>query len=226
LPIEKLFADSATSLAVFKAPTSSLSVAELANSSRLVPGQKMVVVTNGASSFSARFLETHVTVAQGDEHSLYEADQPRRTFGIQEVGALIPGQAIVTLSGEVAGLWDGSAIVSADIIRTASTLFFDNSLQVRRPLFGFAYRTITKAEGQVLTLPQGTLVTRLTAGGPAVAAGLTEGDIIIQLNDTRVDEGMQLEPLLERIKPGDQVRLTLVRNRVPVTVVLTAGEMR
>ncbi len=233
VPITALYVDPGTNLMFFKANVNSVTVAPFAGSRNLVPGQKVVVLENGLSSFTARFAETWVSRAQSDNLQVLSSDRPARSFGIQNVGALTPGQAVLTLDGEVAGLWDGSALVSSDALKADIDSFFSNGNAIRRPVFGFSYRAVTKAESSTLNVPQGAVIAKadvatpaVVANSPAAAAGLQEGDYIVQINDTKIIEGVLVEEVLARIKPGDLVALTVVRNKQTLILNLTAGEIK
>ncbi len=229
-PITALYSDPATTMVIFKINASGLNVSSFANSARIAPGQKLAMLANSATSFDARFSQTYVTASQGDTQRVFFSDQPSRSFGLQGVGSLAPGEVVITMDGEIAGMWDGATVMSSDVIRTATTNFFNNPTKFSRPVFGFYYRKVTAGESNTLSIPQGALVTKpdaatpaVVAGSPAATAGLQEGDIVIQLNDTKVDETVMLEELLEKTKPGDQVALTVVRNKKQVSVVILAG---
>lgn len=53
-------------------------------------------------------------------------------------------------------------------------------------------------------------VASVLADGPAYKAGVVAGDVVLAINGERV-KGADLKPVLERIKPGDAVRLYLFR---------------
>ena len=62
-------------------------------------------------------------------------------------------------------------------------------------------------------LPPGVLVTRLDRGGPAATAGLQAGDTVIAINNTRVESARDLRDQLLGYRPGNVVRLTVLRDR-------------
>ena len=70
-------------------------------------------------------------------------------------------------------------------------------------------------------------VRRVTPGGPAKRAGVREGDLVATINGERVDFGDELEFLLflaER-RPGERLRVGLVRNGQPATIIVTLGKL-
>jgi S1-C subfamily serine protease len=232
LPIQSLHLDPATNLVVFKAAANGIGVASLVESKNLVPGQKVVLLSSGLTNFTAKFAQSHVSSSQNDNARVFFSDRVTRNYGVQTTSSLIPGGAIVTLDGAVAGLWDGGAVIASDAIKVASDNFLANKV-IRRPSFGFYYRTVTLAESNTLNVPQGFVVTKpdtstaaIVAGSPAAVAGLQEGDYIIQVNEAKLDGSTSLEEYLEKVKPGDVVSLTLARNRQTLILNVTAGELK
>jgi S1-C subfamily serine protease len=231
--IQQVWDDPASDLVMFKVSATNLPVVVLANSKNLQSGQKIIFASNSLRNFYARFAESHITQQQLDvPNQIFDANLPSRTFGAQNPGAIVPGEAIVTLDGDVAGLWDGKQVVPADRINNLANAFFGGNGKVLRPQYGFFYRMISSSESEALSLPQGALVTprdatapAIVPAGPAAKAGLQPGDVITQAGDSRVDENTILEEILERAKPGDQIRLTVVRNRNQITLTITPTEL-
>ena len=64
----------------------------------------------------------------------------------------------------------------------------------------------------------GVLVTRLDRSGPAARAGVARGDVIVAIEGVYVQDARDLRERLLRYRPGDTVRLTLLRDRGEQTV--------
>jgi PDZ domain-containing secreted protein len=62
-------------------------------------------------------------------------------------------------------------------------------------------------------VPLGVLVIRLDRSGPAAAAGIRSDDTITALNGAQVESARDLRDQLLRYRPGDVVRLTVLRER-------------
>jgi 2-alkenal reductase len=58
----------------------------------------------------------------------------------------------------------------------------------------------------------------------AAQAGLREGDIILAVNDQRLDGTVSLRQLLLQYRPGDTVELTILRDGQEQRVSVTLGE--
>jgi serine protease Do len=69
----------------------------------------------------------------------------------------------------------------------------------------------------------GVLVTSVTEGGPAAAAGLKAGDVITAVDGEKVDETGDISNIVNRKKEGD-VTLTVIRNRSQQTIRVTPKE--
>jgi len=59
---------------------------------------------------------------------------------------------------------------------------------------------------------QGALVTEVTEGSPAEAAGIKAGDTIIAIDGTSVTADDEPQALIGRHRPGDTVRITVLTN--------------
>ena len=58
---------------------------------------------------------------------------------------------------------------------------------------------------------EGIKVNHVAEGSPASSAGIQEHDILLRLNDQILVEPQQLKTLVKMHKPGDEVRITLLR---------------
>ncbi|HEY2573543.1 MAG TPA: PDZ domain-containing protein, partial [Verrucomicrobiaceae bacterium] len=64
----------------------------------------------------------------------------------------------------------------------------------------------------------GAIVTGITPGSPAQKAGLLEGDIIAQYNGVSFESERDFLRLVGRAKPGQTVRLTVLRKNEAMTI--------
>jgi hypothetical protein len=72
---------------------------------------------------------------------------------------------------------------------------------------------------QGMTLKIGTLI----KDGPAHKAGIKPGDTIIKLGDVKVSKLEELAKVLEKYKPGDTAKVTVERDKKPVTIEVKLG---
>jgi len=76
-----------------------------------------------------------------------------------------------------------------------------------------------------VTAREGVLVTDVMKAGPAETAGLRPGDVITELADGKITEVPDLQKRVAAHAPGESLTLTVVRDRKPVAVRITLGEM-
>jgi S1-C subfamily serine protease len=72
---------------------------------------------------------------------------------------------------------------------------------------------------------EGVLVADVMKGGPAEAAGLRAGDVIVELDGTKIREVPDLQRRVAAVTPGETVKLRLVREGQPQRLDVRIGEM-
>ena len=85
---------------------------------------------------------------------------------------------------------------------------------VKRPWLGIIGLTLTREIARYYGLPvnRGVLVTRIAEDSPAEAAGMAEGDIILELGRVETDKIEDLVNEIQRRKIGAIVRILALRN--------------
>ena len=85
---------------------------------------------------------------------------------------------------------------------------------VKRPWLGIVGLTLTREISRYYGLPvnRGVLVTRIADGSPAEAAGMAEGDIILEIGKTETNKIEDLVNEIQRRKVGDVERILALRN--------------
>ena len=84
-----------------------------------------------------------------------------------------------------------------------------NDLQSRQIWIGISFDT----------LDEGLELTRVFEGSPAEAAGLLRGDIVTMIGSRRVSD----EAVFSSLNIGERVKVSLLRDDQPLTVLLTVG---
>ena len=79
------------------------------------------------------------------------------------------------------------------------------------PTFGWSVAPITATIAAEFGLPAGMFVRTLTAGGPAAAAGITDGDVITEVGGHPATDEDTLTRIALAHKTGDQVAVTYHR---------------
>lgn len=115
--------------------------------------------------------------------------------------------------------------VSSDTVRQIADELIKNG-RVERGRIGVVYSLLSPRQAQTLGLSastSGALVSEVLSGSPAASAGLRPNDVITKVNDQALDEEHPLATVMLRYRPGDKVRLTVVRDGTERTLELTLG---
>ncbi len=129
--------------------------------------------------------------------------------------------AIVSKSGGYAGI--GFAIPS-DMVRHIMNQIIDNGT-VTRGFLGVALQPLDQdmADAFGLERPEGALVAEVVKGSPADKAGLKQGDIILQYDNTPVKTIGSFRNEISMIKPGSTIKLKVNRNGKILNIPVTLG---
>ena len=177
--------------------------------------QRGLDMAQGAGRFSlVDLIQTDAAISPGNSGGAL-VDVQGRVIGIN-VAYLPPGQ-----TGAVSV---GFAIPSDLVVDVAQQIIDTGS--VRHAYLGIRNTTVTEALQQQFGLSRssGVLVAGTDPGTPAEAAGLKQGDIIVKFDGHDIQDDSDLFSVLRRLKPGDEVSITIDRNGTEQTVRLTLGE--
>ena len=224
--------DQETDLALLQVETEKAPFLKLGDSDALRPGQ--VVVTVG-SPFG---LENSVTM--GIVSAVGRQLEPEaRMVWIQTDAPINPGNsggALVNVAGELVGI--NSMIYSrsggnegigfaapSNIVRHVVDQL-RNFGMVRRGEIGVTAQTITPALAAGLGLDRtwGAILADVDPRGPAHAAGLRPGDIVLELDGKPIENGRQLDVNRDRRAPGSAARVHIMRAGQTRTVSVAVGE--
>lgn len=87
---------------------------------------------------------------------------------------------------------------------------------------GFDVQPVDARIAQVLGMktPQGVMVSDMVAGGPAVAAGLKIGDVILEVNGEKVNSDNDILAVMVESSPGDYLKFKVLREHKTIDVSL------
>lgn len=146
---------------------------------------------------------------------------------IQTDASINPGNsggALVNMQGELIGI--NSAIISrsggnvgigfavpTEIASSIMKQILDFG-EIRRGLLGVNIQTIDAEAAQALgnDTEHGALITRIQSKSAAENAGLQVGDIIVEVNEKKVDSAAQLRNRIGLLRSGAQIQITYIRN--------------
>ncbi|HEV8585812.1 MAG TPA: DegQ family serine endoprotease [Methylomirabilota bacterium] len=224
--------DPKTDLAVLKVDAPGpLPAAELADSDRLRVGQWAIAIGNPFG------LDRTVTVGIISATARNRVGVATYENFIQTDASINPGNSggpLLNLDGKVIGI--NTAIVAAGQgigfsipINEAKTVMRQLISQGRvvRGWLGVVIQDVTDelASSFGVREREGVLVADVMKGGPAETAGLRTGDVVVQLDGTRIREVPDLQRRVANVAPGQKIRLVVVRDRTSLPVTVTVGEM-
>jgi serine protease Do len=175
-------------------------------------GALVVAVEKGSPADKAGFMP-------GDVILKVEARPVERSIDLpQLIAATVPG---TTMKFEV---WRHGA--TKELVATIGELASEQTpTQAREEKtqtnrLGLALRELTPAQRAELGTGNGLLVRSVR--GAALSAGIQQGDVIVAINDTKVDRMATFEKVLAGVAPGSTVALLVLRDGnlvyVPVRV--------
>lgn len=224
--------DEETDLALLKVEASGLTALALGDSDSLRAGQ--LVFAFGSPLGLDNTVTMGVVSAVGRQ---LEPDDPM--VYIQTDAPINPGSSggpLVNAAGQVVGI--NTLILSqgggneglgfaapSNIVQTV----YDQLRQygrVRRGSIGAVVQSITPVMARALDLPQesGAIVADVDLTGPAGAAGLRVGDIVVSLDGKAIENGRQLDVNLYRRAAGDVAQLVVLRAGQRVNLPVAVGE--
>ncbi|MEU6712344.1 trypsin-like peptidase domain-containing protein [Nonomuraea sp. NPDC046802] len=237
--------DPATDLAVIRAEgVSGLTAATLGDSDLLKVGDPVLAIGSplgldgSVTAGIVSALDRTLTVG-GEQRQQVPPGWPQpgqgqgsgvTTIGgaIQTDAAINPGNsggALVNAAGELVGINTaiasdaaGGGVGFAIPVNTAKQVS-EQLIDSGKVNHAFLGVSVTNATGDV----PGAVVREITAGSPAEKAGLRQGDLITKLGDKTVDGGDTVVGQVRGFKPGQQVKITYMRdgktNEVTVTLI-------
>lgn len=201
---------------------------ELAESDEVMPGGLVFGIGSVGEVYTASLINRDVQ----DEDAIVPAEEPSavwnisenlaagtpvltgqtRLFGfVESEGRVVPAQALRSFIKQALR---GSAIAHAALGVTITDLSHASSLP--------SVATQEYTEGALVITPAGKR-TATVQGGPADGAGLTDGDIILALDDERITSVTTCADILATYAPGQQVTLRVARNGEVKDMQVTLG---
>jgi S1-C subfamily serine protease len=235
--------DTLTDLAIVKVDATGLPAAPIGQSSDIKVGQLAIAIGSPLGTYTST-VTTGIISATGRSVEI-DADT-RLSNLIQTDAAINPGNSggpLLDATGAVIGIntaieRDSTGIgfaIPIDIARPIMAQALAGE-PLSRPYIGIRFtaidaklqkdKSLPVANGALIgpaPQPDGSVKPGITPGSPAEAAGLKEGDIITQIEATKVDAEHPLEADLTSFQPGQTVTLTVIRGKDTLQVKVTLG---
>src|SRR5882672_4385245 len=226
--------DEGADIAVLQAKQPNLTAMSLGDSAKLEAGDYVVAIGNP-------FGLAH-TVTAGIVSALGRTGINSQAYEdfIQTDASINPGNsggALVNLSGELVGI--NSEILSrsggnigigfaipVNMVRSIMDQLVTNG-SVQRGLLGVRLDDLTPnlAARYGLHDNSGALVNTVTANSAAEKAGIQIDDVIVSVNGTHIRDSGSLKAMIGLLRPGEQVRVGLIRDGREQTVTAVLGEL-
>jgi len=214
--------DSRTDLAVIKIEAEGLTAAQLGDSDQLQVGEPVVAIGNPGGEEFARSV-TQGVVSAKNRVLLIEGESSFNL--IQTDAAINPGNSggpLVNYQGQVIGINSvknvetgfegmGFAIPITDAIPVIEQLIAKGYFSHPGLLVSIDTRYTPEWATQ-RGWPAGAYVSSVDPKGPAAAAGIQQGDVLVKINGETVKSSLELTHELFKYKPGDTVTVTYYRN--------------
>ncbi|MCP4521637.1 MAG: Do family serine endopeptidase [Cytophagales bacterium] len=218
--------DPTTDLAVLKIEETSLPKLTFGDSDELQVGEWVLAVGNPfdlTSTVTAGIVSAKarsINILRGKTNMAIEsfiqtdaAVNPGNSGGalVDTKGKLVGiNTAIATPTGTFAGY---SFAVPSILVRKVVDDLIEYG-QVQRALLGISIVDITAelAEEKGLKKVEGVYVADVREGGAASDAGLKSDDVILKINNTKVNSSSELQEIVGRNRPGDKVKITYLRD--------------
>ncbi|MBI1833929.1 MAG: trypsin-like peptidase domain-containing protein [Candidatus Andersenbacteria bacterium] len=235
--------DPVSDIAIMKIEGSNLPHLEFSDSSHLVVGQTVIAIGNALAEFQNT---VSVGVVSGLARSIEAGDGLGQTEQLDEViqtdAAINPGNSggpLLDLTGKVIGVNVAMALGSENIgfaIPANSVKSIVDSVQetgkISRPYIGVRYVAVTPAvkEENNLSVDSGVVIAGgdgepgIVPNSPAAKAGLTEGDVILEVDGQAITLSRSLATIIRQKKVGDSVSLKVLSNKQEKNVQVTLEE--
>lgn len=221
---ELIGTDPSTDIALLKVDANNLPSIQWGNSEALKLGEWVLAVGNPFNLTST--VTAGIVSAKARGIGIIGDELSIEAF-IQTDAAVNPGNsggALVNTSGELVGI--NTAIAS----RTGSYSGYSFAVPVtivrkvvedlkeygavQRALLGVHIQTINAELAKKLKLEsiEGVYITSIEEGGAAEEAGVKEGDVVISIDNIKVNTSTELQEQISKYRPGDKVKVLVIRS--------------
>ena len=232
-------ADTVSDLAVLHVESTTLTPAEFGDASALRVGDSVVAIGDPLG------IELRGTMTDGIVSAINRdiSTEGRTMTLIQTNAALNSGNSggpLLNCYGQVVGINTmkignymsdsgveglGFAIPSTTVKEVVDQLIANGYVSGRAAL-GIAGEEISAFDQMYYRIPRGIYITEVEQGTDAAAKGLLPGDILLQVESTRITDLNSLKVLLYSYKAGDEVSVVIYRNGTQQTLKIKLAEAR
>jgi serine protease Do len=215
--------DKVTDLALVKIDATLLRAARLGSSKNLEPGDFVIAI--GSPLGYDHSVTLGIISALGRSIDIQNNGYEKNVQLIQTDAAINPGNSggpLLNIHGEVIGInqairGDAQNIgfaIPIDLAKEISDQLMKNGT-IERPYLGIYMKELDDKLAKSLGLPgqtKGVAVAGLAQDGPAVQAGLLQGDVIQKVDGKSVVNGKDVQEIVRSHKPRETLLLLILRN--------------
>ncbi|QSE97418.1 trypsin-like peptidase domain-containing protein [Fulvivirga lutea] len=217
--------DPTTDLALIKIEETNLPYLSYGNSDNIKTGEWVLAVGN-PFDLNSTVTAGIVSAKARNIGILRDRNNLQIESFIQTDAAVNPGNsggALVNLKGELVGINTAIATPNGSyagysfaVPVTLVKKVMDDLLEygeVQRGLLGIRIGDVTArlAEARGLDVVNGVFVSYVNENSSAEEAGIEQGDVIVGINEMEVTNVSELQELVARNRPGDEVKVTYIR---------------
>jgi serine protease Do len=223
--------DPKTDLALLKINIKNVPFVELGDSSAVEVGEWVLAIGNPFGQVST--VTAGIISAKGRQLGLAQYEDFLQTDAAINMGN--SGGPLINMKGEAIGINSTILTPSAGNIgigfaipaNMAKKVVSDlkSKGKVVRGWFGIQIQDVTESDAKDLELATaGALVMKVEENSPAQKAGLKRYDLIVAINGKAVKAAADLQMEIANSTPGDEINVTIFRNRDKQTVKIKVSE--
>lgn len=229
-----MWSDSNLDLSIIKINIKGLNYANLGDSNSVKIGENVYAIGNPIGFEFQKTVTSGIISAVNRTLKFEENDKSVYMSNLIQTDATInPGNSggpLINLDGEVIGI-NSVKITSAEGIGFAVPINIVKPIIERLKTDGkfeeagigiFAYdKNVIPYLNNGVKFENGIYVESISADSPSKNAGLMQGDIITKIDDVSLNKMSDLREYIYRKSPGDEVNLTVLRNRKQLEIKIT-----
>ena len=240
--------DPLNDLAVVKIETTNLPTVDLGSSDALQIGQSVIAVGNALGEFNNSVTLGVVSAKDRSLNGVGGDSTATENLSdlIQTDASINPGNSggpLVNLAGQVVGIDTAIASTNGGSVGLGFAIAIDSvkniidsvrqTGSIVRPYIGVRYVPVTKAvqSANNLSVDYGAMVqgngadSAVLPNSPAEKAGIVSGDILLTVNDEKIEETNPLTTILQKYKVGDQLKIQLLRSAKQQAITVTLEQL-
>ena len=226
-----------------------IKVAALGNSDELVLGEQVVAIGN-ALGYGQSVTSGYIS-GFNRELKLTDGKTSFTATGLIQTDAAInsgnSGGALVNMNGEVIGINEakssmtssgatvdnvGYVIPMAKALPILQELMSQETKEIlpeeKQGYLGVSCADVTEDYASMYDMPQGVCFTSVGAGGPAAAAGVKKGDVLVKFDGRSITDFSSLTNVMKYYASGETVEIVVMRANEgeykEVTLTVTLGD--